>query len=71
MSPCRREQLRCLRSHIQKRAILKQSLRASLGNCSRHGSTSCIPAVVHSRDIRSIHGRYHDEQARPSYRFSR
>ena len=37
-------------------ANLNQSLRASIGNCSRHGSTSCIPAVVHSRDIQSIHG---------------
>ena len=44
-------------------AILKQSLRASIGNCSRHGSTSCISAVVHSRDIQSIHGHNRDQRS--------
>ena len=39
------------------------SLRASIGNCSRHCSTSCIPAVVHSRDIQSIHGHNRKQQS--------
>jgi len=49
---CRRGQLADRELFLKPIAILKQSLRASM----------------HSRDIRSIHGRYRGQQADPSYR---